>query len=71
MWEEKVEDVEERLRDEIPVLTEVKERAIISDKADAPNHIIIEDDNLEALTTLSYTHENSVDVIYISTRHTT
>ena len=65
VWEEKLEEVEERLREEIPVLTEVKERAIISDSADAPNHILIEGDNLEALTTLSYTHEGAIDVIYI------
>lgn len=30
VWEEKPEDVEERLRDELPVLREVKERAIIA-----------------------------------------
>lgn len=65
VWEEKLEEVEEHLREEIPVLTEVKERAIISDSADAPNHILIEGDNLEALTTLSYTHEGAIDVIYI------
>lgn len=56
VWEDKPEDVEERLRDELPILTEVKERAIISDYKDAPNHILIEGDNLEALTALTYTH---------------
>lgn len=29
VWEDKPEDVEERLRDELPVLVEVKERAIL------------------------------------------
>ena len=71
VWEEKLEEVEERLREEIPVLTEVKERAIISDNADAPNHILIEGDNLEALTTLSYTHEGAIDVIYIDPPYNT
>ena len=71
VWEEKLEDIEERLREEIPVLTEVKERAIISDSADAPNHILIEGDNLEALTTLSYTHEGAIDVIYIDPPYNT
>ena len=71
VWEEKLEEVEERLREEIPVLTEVKERAIISDCADAPNHILIEGDNLEALTTLSYTHEGTIDVIYIDPPYNT
>ena len=71
VWEEKLEEVEERLREEIPVLTEVKERAIISDSADAPNHILSEGDNLEALTTLSYTHEGAIDVIYIDPPYNT
>lgn len=57
VWEDKPEDVEERLRDSLPVLREVKDKAILSDDADAPNHILIEGDNLEALTALSYTHE--------------
>ena len=71
VWEDKPEDVEERLREELPVLTEVKERRIISDAPDAPNHILIEGDNLEALTTLSYTHESKIDVIYIDPPYNT
>lgn len=71
VWEEKAEDVEERLREQLPVLTEVKERAIVSDDADAPNHILIEGDNLEALTALSYSHEGKIDVIYIDPPYNT
>lgn len=71
VWEDKPEEVEERLRDELPVLTEVKERAIISDAPDAPNHILIEGDNLEALTALSYTHSGKIDVIYIDPPYNT
>ena len=71
LWEDKQEDVEERLREELPVLTEVKERRIISDAPDAPNHILIEGDNLEALTALSYTHEGKIDVIYIDPPYNT
>lgn len=71
IWEEKEEDVEERLRNELPVLREVKERAIIADDPEAPDHILIEGDNLEALTTLSYTHENQIDVIYIDPPYNT
>ena len=71
VWEDKPEDVEERLREELPVLTEVKERRIISDAPDAPNHILIEGDNLEALTALSYTHEGKIDVIYIDPPYNT
>lgn len=71
VWEDKPEDVEERLRDELPILTEVPERAIISNDKDAPNHILIEGDNLEALATLAYTHEGKIDVIYIDPPYNT
>lgn len=71
VWEEKPEEVEERLRDSLPILREVKERAILSDSPDAPNHILIEGDNLEALTALSYTHEGKIDVIYIDPPYNT
>ena len=71
VWEDKPEDVEERLREELPVLKEVSERAIISDNPDAPNHILIEGDNLEALTALAYTHEGKIDVIYIDPPYNT
>lgn len=71
VWENKPEIVEERLSEELPVLAEVKERAIISDDPDAPNHILIEGDNLEALTALSYTHAGKIDVIYIDPPYNT
>ncbi len=71
VWEDKPEEVEERLRTELPVLKEVKSRGIIPDNADAPNHILIEGDNLEALTTLAYTHEGKIDVIYIDPPYNT
>lgn len=71
VWEDKPEDVEERLRDELPVLVEDTSKALISTEADAPNHILIEGDNLEALTTLAYTHEGKIDVIYIDPPYNT
>lgn len=71
VWEDKPENVEERLREELPVLTEVKERAIVSEDPDAPNHILIEGDNLEALTALTYTHTGKIDVIYIDPPYNT
>ena len=71
VWEDKPEAVEERLCNELPVLKEVTERAIISGSKDAPNHILIEGDNLEALTTLAYTHEGRIDVIYIDPPYNT
>ena len=71
VWEDKPEDVEERLREELPVLIEDTGKAIISEDADAPNHILIEGDNLEALTALAYTHEGKIDVIYIDPPYNT
>lgn len=71
VWEDKPEDVEERLRESLPVLREVKGKEILSDVPDAPNHILIEGDNLEALTALSYTHEGKIDVIYIDPPYNT
>ena len=41
VWEDKPEEVEEQLRDNLPVLKEVKEKAIINGN-DYPNHILIE-----------------------------
>ena len=71
VWEDKPEEVEERLREELPVLIEDTGKAIISEEADAPNHILIEGDNLEALTALAYTHEGKIDVIYIDPPYNT
>ena len=71
VWEEKVENTEEALRDNLPVLAEDKTLALTNGGKDAPNHILIEGDNLEALTTLSYTHEGKIDVIYIDPPYNT
>lgn len=71
VWEDKPENVEERLREEHPVLVEDTSKAIISTEADVPNHILIEGDNLEALTALAYTHEGKIDVIYIDPPYNT
>lgn len=102
VWEDKPEDVEEQLRTQLPVLTEVVEKRILSPKTEkeeaelkteapslfsdtdeieseekakpetiAPNHIIIEGDNLHALTALTFTHEGKVDVIYIDPPYNT
>lgn len=71
VWENHPEDAEERLNSAFPVLREDKEAAIISDAEDAPNHVLIEGDNLEALMALCYTHEGRVDVIYIDPPYNT
>lgn len=74
VWEDKPEDIEERLREDLPVLIErndEKVHPIISDNPEAPNHLIIEGDNLAALTELSYTHAGKIDVIYIDPPYNT
>lgn len=70
VWEEKPEEVEEQLRDNLPILKEVKEKAILNGIA-YPNHILIEGDNLVGLTSLTFTHEGKLDVIYIDPPYNT
>ena len=70
VWEDKPEEVEEQLRENLPVLKEVKDKAIVNGE-DYPNHILIEGDNLHALTALSFTHEGKIDVIYIDPPYNT
>jgi adenine-specific DNA-methyltransferase len=82
LWEDRPEDVETRLRAELPVLVEVEERRLLPRTSDdntlfeeypkpAPNHILIEGDNLHALSTLVFTHEGKVDLIYIDPPYNT
>lgn len=73
VWEDKPEDVEEELRTKLPILKEVKERAIVNDTETEkhPNHILIEGDNLHVLTALTFTHEGKIDVIYIDPPYNT
>lgn len=53
----------------IPVLTEVKENAIISE--DSNNNILIEGDNFYSINVLSYTHKEKIDIIYIDPPYNT
>ncbi|MCQ2255237.1 MAG: site-specific DNA-methyltransferase [Bacteroidaceae bacterium] len=80
VWEEHKEEAQEVLSENIPVLVEDKSKAIIasddcrakiSEPTQTPNHILIEGDNLHALTALTYTHEGKVDVIYIDPPYNT
>lgn len=50
------------------LFTEVENQSLengLPGEVEAPNHILIEGDNLHALTALTFTHENKIDVIYI------
>lgn len=71
VWEDSPEEAEEMLREKIPVLREVVEKRLDEGGDDAPNHVLIEGDNLHALTALTYTHEGKVDVIYIDPPYNT
>lgn len=71
VWEDRPEEAEEVLREKIPVLHEVVGKRLDDGGDDAPNHILIEGDNLHALTALTYTHEGKVDVIYIDPPYNT
>ena len=55
---------------ELPILKGIKEHEIHSGNNDA-THILIEGDNYHALSVLNYTHEKSVDIIYIDPPYNT
>jgi len=70
VWEKSTEDAWEMMKDYVPVLKEDESKRI-DHGSENPNHILIEGDNLNALTALSYTHEGKVDVIYIDPPYNT
>ena len=73
-WDrEKVpEDIVLECNKKIPVLKNIKSKNIItSSSTSKDNNILIEGDNFHALSVLSYTHNESVDVIYIDPPYNT
>jgi adenine-specific DNA-methyltransferase len=66
VWEDQIEEVEEVLKNNYPVLTEVREKEICSGSTDITN-LIIAGDNLYALNTLLFTHgmndKNQINII--------
>jgi len=81
VWEEKPEEVVEMCKEKLPVLKEVKNKEIITDK-DKPTrpvrneisngvNLLIEGDNYHALSVLNYTHAKKIDVIYIDPPYNT
>lgn len=71
VWEDRKEESWTNLLTNIPVLEEVRERAVISEEKGSPDHILIEGDNIDALVALTYTHEGKIDVIYIDPPYNT
>ena len=70
VWKNKPEDVAEKCKTNLPLLKEVKAKAIITDK-NKPTNIIIEGDNYHALSVLNYTHAGKIDIIYIDPPYNT
>jgi len=70
VWEEKPEQVVSDCQNKLPILKEVKNKAIATDK-DKPVNILIEGDNYHSLSVLNYTHKEKIDVIYIDPPYNT
>jgi adenine-specific DNA-methyltransferase len=70
VWEDKKEDVVEQCKTQLPVLRELKNKAIAMDE-NGPVNILIEGDNFHALSVLNYTHKGKIDVIYIDPPYNT
>lgn len=70
VWESKSEDVVERCKTELPVLKELKDKAI-TEAAKASTNLLIEGDNYHALSVLNYTHKGKIDLIYIDPPYNT
>lgn len=69
-WLDVPEGFEQESENQLPVLTEVKEKAITTDD-EKPTHLLIEGDNYHSLTCLNYTHKNKIDLIYIDPPYNT
>lgn len=70
VWEEHSEEVDDLLKDNIPILTADSERRLCKDES-LPWNFIIEGDNLQALYLLEKTHKGKVDCIYIDPPYNT
>lgn len=70
VWEEHSEEVDNLLKENIPVLTADPERRLCKDES-LPWNFIIEGDNLQALYLLEKTHKGKVDCIYIDPPYNT
>jgi len=69
-WIDVPEAFEKESENKIPILEEVKDKAIKNNDG-KPTHILIEGDNYHALKCLNYTHKGKIDVIYIDPPYNT
>lgn len=71
VWEESEEEAQEIMQENFPVFKEDESKRLDSAPEGSPNHALIEGDNLNALTALTYTHAGKIDVIYIDPPYNT
>lgn len=71
VWEESEEEALEIMQEYLPVFKEDESKRLDSAPEGSPNHVLIEGDNLNALTALAYTHAGKIDVIYIDPPYNT
>lgn len=72
IWDEErvPEQVVIDCKNNLPVLSEIKKKEIITDES-LPTNILIEGDNYHALSVLNYTHKGKIDLIYIDPPYNT
>tara|TARA_B100000963_G_scaffold351522_1_gene363210 strand:- start:212 stop:2044 length:1833 start_codon:yes stop_codon:yes gene_type:complete len=70
VWVDVEEAFEGDAENKLPILEEVKDKAITNNDGN-PTHILIEGDNYHALTCLNYTHKGKIDLIYIDPPYNT
>lgn len=70
VWMDVPEAFEDDIENKLPVLEEIKEKAIKNNDG-KPTHILIEGDNYHSLTCLNYTHKEKIDLIYIDPPYNT
>lgn len=71
VWEELEENVDLKMKNQFPVFTEIKEKALIGKKNDEKCNFLLEGDNLYSLKLLEKTHKGRIDVIYIDPPYNT
>ena len=69
-WIDVPEAFEKESENKIPILEEIKDKAIKTED-NKPTHILIEGDNYHALKCLNYTHKGKIGVIYIDPPYNT
>ncbi len=70
VWEEHTEEVDEQIKHNVPVFTEVSDKIITSDET-LPYNFLLEGDNLHSLKLLEKTHKGKIDLIYIDPPYNT